>query len=107
MEEAACGARNGWSWRISSQWRVVCDTRRGQRAGRADRSPGRCRAGEGVAWRHYLTGRFVSWAYSAALAAQLRRALLTIHFLPEVGGRFVVDLRQGRQRAQEGGVPLA
>src|SRR5262249_42766131 len=33
--------------------------------GRADRAPGRCRAGEGVAWRHNLTGRFVFWAYSA------------------------------------------
>lgn len=44
---------------------MVCDTKGGQRAGRANRAPGRCRAGEGVAWRHNLTGRLVSSAYSA------------------------------------------
>jgi hypothetical protein len=35
---------------------VVCGIMRGQRAGRADWTPGRCRAGEGVAWRRCLTG---------------------------------------------------
>src|SRR6516164_2273331 len=43
---------------ISFQRGVVCDTLGGQRPGRADRAPGRCRAGEGVAWRLLLTGRF-------------------------------------------------
>src|SRR5437660_4073126 len=32
---------------------------RGHRSRRADRAPGRCRAGEGYAWRLILTGRFV------------------------------------------------
>src|SRR5205823_11827001 len=30
---------------------VVCAIRRGHRGRRADRAPGRCRAGEGLAWR--------------------------------------------------------
>src|SRR5262245_23534908 len=48
---------------------MVCGAMGGQRAGRADRVPGRCRlgrisnpshalAGGDVAWRHCLTGRF-------------------------------------------------
>jgi hypothetical protein len=36
---------------------LACGTRGGQRAGRAGRAPGRCRAGEAVAWRHSRTGR--------------------------------------------------
>src|SRR5262249_8810783 len=48
---------------ISSQRVLVCDTLEGQRPRRADHVPGRCWAGEGVAWRHNLTGRLVSFAY--------------------------------------------
>src|SRR5262245_53540617 len=56
------GPRDGWSWEIFSHRGLVRDTMGGQRSGRADRAPGRCRAGEGVAWRHYPTGRLVSTA---------------------------------------------
>src|SRR5262249_41353854 len=73
----------------------------------ADRAPGRCRAGEGVAWRHYLTDRFVSWAYVTARAAGLRRALSAVPFFSEVGRGLVVDPLQGGQRAQDGSVALA
>src|SRR5262245_61298296 len=52
------GSRNGRPWEISSPKAVVCDTPGGQRAGGADRVPGRCRAGEVIASRLLLTGRF-------------------------------------------------
>src|SRR5262245_51669541 len=85
---------------------VVRGTMGGQRSRRADRAPGRCRAGEGVAWRRCLTGRFASSAYFAALRARLGRTLLAVHFLPELGRGFAVDRLQGCQRAQDLGVPL-
>src|SRR5262249_52397438 len=44
----------------SSQVDAICGTMGGNGPGRADRAPERCRAGEGVAWRHILTGRFTS-----------------------------------------------
>src|SRR5262249_55504523 len=48
---------------ISSRGGVACGTVGGQRPRRADRAPGRCRAGGGVAWRQNPTGRPVSIAY--------------------------------------------
>jgi hypothetical protein len=33
--------------------------------------------------------------------------LLAVHFLPELGRRFAVDVLQGREGAQDLGVPLA
>jgi hypothetical protein len=47
----------------------------GQRSGRADRAPGRCQAGEGVAWRHNLTGRFF---FSAVQTASVRRQTMPV-----------------------------
>src|SRR5262249_61689482 len=94
------------SWENSSPSGLVCGIMRGQRAGRANRAPGRCRAGEGVAWRHYLTGRLESIAEHAARTARLGRVLLAVHILPELGSRLAVDLLQGRERAQDRGVPL-
>jgi hypothetical protein len=40
----------------SSQGEPVCDRMKRHWSGRADRALGPCRAGEGVAWRHNLTG---------------------------------------------------
>src|SRR5262249_34939268 len=39
---------SGQSWEIYSQSKLVSGTLGGQRAGCADRTPGRCRAGEGL-----------------------------------------------------------
>src|SRR5262245_38474564 len=103
-------SRNGSSWEISSLSRVVCDRMGGQRAGRANRAPGRCLAGEGVAWRHYLTGRLVSLAYNSFLRSRRdsgRLALLAVHFLPELGRGFAVDRLQSVERTQECAVALA
>jgi hypothetical protein len=38
---------------------TVCARMNTARSGRADRAPGRCRAGEGFAWPQDLTGRFI------------------------------------------------
>src|SRR5262245_2609850 len=98
------------SCKSSSHKEVVCDTMGGQRAGRANRAPGRCLAGEGVAWRHYLTGRLVSLAYNSFLRSRRdsgRLALLAVHFLPELGRGFAVDRLQSVERTQECAVALA
>src|SRR5262249_34664909 len=39
--------------------KAVCGAMKAQACRRADRTPGPCGAGEEVAWRHSLTGRFV------------------------------------------------
>jgi len=49
----------------------------GQWAGRADRAPGRCRAGEGIAWRQNLTGHLVSTAHLARSLAWRRARMST------------------------------
>src|SRR5262245_62107342 len=42
--ESGCGRQ----WEFFSRPGAACDTMAAQRAGRADRAPGRCRAGEGL-----------------------------------------------------------
>src|SRR5260370_19116081 len=37
-------------WRFMLSLHLVCDTLEGHRCRRADRAPGRCRAGEALAW---------------------------------------------------------
>src|SRR5579884_65855 len=68
----SCVTTKMQTWEVSSSRDVVCAIMERQRAGRADRALGCYRAGEGVAWRHILTGRVISSTCSAALHARFR-----------------------------------
>ena len=67
----------------------------------ADRAPGRFRAGEGVAWRHYLTGRLVSWAYFAGLFCATWTALSYLpstSFQKSAAGFWLISVSPGIDR---------
>ena len=75
----------------------------GQRAGRADRAPGRCRAGEGVAGRRYLTGRlcYVLLVPDASLCAAIEP--LVLGTVTPIKGRTMATKRNTPGRPRRGG----
>ena len=63
---------------------TVCDTIRRSSAQAANQPPGRCRAGEGLAWRHSLTGRlfrFQQRVQATGLSIPQRAATAGLSFL--------------------------
>src|SRR5262249_16377912 len=96
------------SWENTSQRGSVRGRMGRQRSGRADRTPRRCWAGEGVAWRHYLTGLAFTTSLGRFLLPEYRRGcgsgpsrLFPADVLPERGGGHLVDEVEARARSHE------
>src|SRR5262249_34275043 len=70
----------------------------GLRTGRANRAPGRCQAGEGIAWRRSLTGRLVSAVALICLPGSLRFGEQRPYLRPELLARFLLIGRQPGHR---------